>query len=549
MNPSGPLALPCRIRWELSAGASTVMLAVLLVLATAFTHSGIVTRSTGTSDAAGVASPSLVQLAGTQPNKPVEAIVQFENGVSRSSAGKLVSADSGRVIGELPIINGLAISTNAASALKLSHQDGVRVVSLNAVVKKNAANAGAIDSSLIQTSYPDSVQAPKAWSAATGKGVGVAVVDTGIAGTLPDFRTSQSDGSSRVVATAATNPFAKSDDDSYGHGTHVAGIIAGNSNNRPSGDPLKGGYAGVAPDANLISVKVADEQGDATVLDVIYGLQFVVDNKSAYNIRVVNLSLESSDPQSYKTDPLDAAAEAAWFNGIVVVAAAGNRGASGDAVDYAPGNDPYVISVGGVDDQGTKNTLDDAIADWSSRGTTQDGYAKPDILAPGAHIVSNLSPKSAFASMCPTCIVGGEYIRAGGTSMAAPMVAGAAADMLQARPGLTPDQVKAAVIANDRNVRGSSLGEISASGLVFGSVPTTNPNAGLTPNTLIDQKTGGVDYTRSSWSRSSWSRSSWSRSSWSRSSWSCNCSKTGSGGVDPTRSSWSRSSWSTSWTK
>src|SRR5205085_658038 len=172
-----------------------------------------------------------------------------------------------------------------------------------------------IDTSLLQTSYPDSVQAPKAWSTSTGKGVGVAVVDTGIAGTLPDFRTSQSDSTSRVVATVATNPYATSDNDSYGHGTHVAGIIAGNSSNRPNSDSLKGDYVGVAPDANLVSVKVADEKGDATLLDVIYGLQFAVDNRDAYNIRVINLSLESTQAQSYKTDPLDAAAEAAWFNG------------------------------------------------------------------------------------------------------------------------------------------------------------------------------------------------------------------------------------------
>jgi serine protease AprX len=522
------------------------MLAVLLLLATAFTATA--TRGSGNTDVAGVASPALVKLAGAQPSKPVEAIVQFENGVSRSSAGKLVSSDGGRVIGELPIINGLAVKATAGNALELSHEDGVRVVSLNAAVKKSGITGG-IDSSLIQTSYPESVQAPRAWSAATGKGVGVAVVDTGIAGTLPDFRTSDSNSTSRVVATVATNPYAISDNDSYGHGTHVAGIIAGNSNARPAGDSLKGDYVGVAPDANLISVKVADEKGDATLLDVIYGLQFVVDNKSTYNIRVVNLSLESTDAQSYKTDPLDAAAEAAWFNGIVVVAAAGNRGTAGDAVDYAPGNDPYVISVGGVDDLGTKNTIDDTLADWSSRGTTQDGFAKPEVLAPGAHIVSNLAPNSAFTAMCPSCIVDGQYIRAGGTSMAAPMVAGAIADMLQARPGLTPDQVKATVLATGRNVQASTLDEVSANGLVFGNVPTTNPNAGLTPSTLIDKKSGNIDYTRSSWSRSSWSRSSWSRSSWSRSSWSCNCSKTSSGTIDPTRSSWSRSSWSTSWTK
>jgi len=539
-------ALPYRIRWGLTTAASFVMLAVLVVLATL--------SATGLNHAAsheattGIASAPLVRLADTHPGRSVEAIVQFENGVGPARAHQLVRANGGRVTGELSIINGLAVRMSAARANRLTQVEGVRVVSLNAGVKKTGL-VGGIDTSLIQTSYPDSVQAPKAWSSSTGKGVGVAVVDTGIAGTLPDFRTSQSNSASRVVATVATNPYATSDNDSYGHGTHVAGIIAGNSGNRPNSDSLQGDYVGVAPDANLISVKVADEKGDATLLDVIYGLQFAVDNKDAYNIRVINLSLESTQAQSYKTDPLDAAAEAAWNSGIVVVAAAGNRGTASDAVDYAPGNDPYVISVGGVDDMGTKNTIDDTVASWSSTGTTQDGFAKPDVLAPGAHIVSNLAPNSAFASMCPSCIVDGQYIRAGGTSMAAPMVAGAVADMLQARPGLTPNQVKAAVIANGRNVQASNLDEVSVNNLVYGGIPTTNPNAGLTPNTLIDPSTGGINYSRSSWSRSSWSRSSWSRSSWSRSSWSCNCSKTSSGTIDPTRSSWSRSSWSTSWTK
>jgi serine protease AprX len=524
------------------------MLAVLVVIAT-LSATGLGHSAAASNEAtSGIASTPLVRLADKHPGRSVEAIVQFENGVSPSSAHKLVRANGGRVTGELPIINGLAARITAARANRLAHVDGVRVVSLNAGVKKTSL-VGGIETSLIQTSYPDSVQAPRAWSASTGKGIGVAVVDTGIAGTLPDFRTSQSNSTSRVVATVATNPYATSDNDSYGHGTHVAGIIAGNGSNRPDSDSLKGDYVGVAPDANLISVKVADEKGDATLLDVIYGLQFAVDNKAAYNIRVINLSLESTQAQSYKTDPLDAAAEAAWFNGIVVVAAAGNRGTAGDAVDYAPGNDPYVISVGGVDDQATKSTIDDAIASWSSTGTTQDGYAKPDVLAPGAHIVSNLSPRSDFASMCPSCIIDKEYIRAGGTSMAAPMVAGAVADMLQARPGLTPNQVKAAVLANGRKVLASSVAEVSASGLVSGSIPTTDPNAGLTPSTLIDPRTGNINYTKSSWSKSSWSKSSWSKSSWSKSSWSCNCSKTTSGTIDPTRSSWSRSSWSTSWTK
>ena len=540
-----------RIRWGMWNASAVALAAAVCVLAALVAATGLATMGLGAQAATGDASavsPALAKLAADHPAKQVQAIVQLDRGTSPQTGRKLVSELAGRTTGELPIINGLVAAMSASAAEKLAGKPGIRAVSLNAAVKKTGIVSG-IDTSLLQTSYPDSVQAPRAWAGATGKGVGVAVVDTGIAGTLPDFRVSQSNTASRVVATVATNPYATSDNDSYGHGTHVAGIIAGNGANRPSSDPLDGKYVGVAPDANLISIKASDEQGNATVLDVIYGLQFAVDNKSTYNIRVVNLSLESTDAQSYKTDPLDAAAEAAWFNGIVVVAAAGNRGTAGDAVNYAPGNDPYVISVGGVDDQGTKNTLDDSIADWSSRGTTQDGYAKPDVLAPGAHIVSDLAPNSAFASLCPSCIVSGQYIRAGGTSMAAPMVAGAVADMLQAHPGYTPDQVKGAILASGRKVVGTSTTEISATGLVYGGLSSTNPNQGLTPNSLIDSSTGQINYTRSSWSRSSWSRSSWSRSSWSRSSWSCNCSKTSSGTIDPTRSSWSRSSWSTSWTK
>jgi serine protease AprX len=223
-----------------------------------------------------------------------------------------------------------------------------------------------------------------------------------------------------VIGSAVVHPDATTPTDGYGHGTHVAGIIAGDSLNRPPGDPLRGRYGGVAPDANLISIKASDDEGNSTVLDVIAGIQFAVDHKLTYNTRVLNLSLESTVAESYRTDPLDAAVEAAWFKGIVVVAAAANRGTGTDAVRYAPGNDPYVITVGAVDDQGTKSVTDDRLAPRSSRGTTHDGIAKPELVAPGAKIVSTLAPASAFTALCPTCAVDGEYIRAGGTSMPCP---------------------------------------------------------------------------------------------------------------------------------
>jgi serine protease AprX len=531
--------------WNATAVAFATAACVLAVLVAAIGLSTGLGANAATSDTPSV-SPALATLAQQHPAQRVEAIVQLDAGTRPGTAKSLVSELGGRTAGELPIINGLVARMSASAAEKLAGRDGIRNVSLNAAVKRNS-----IDSSNLQTTYNQSVQSLQAWGdGATGKGVGVAVIDTGIAGNLADFQTSQTDKTSRVVATVATNPYATSDNDGYGHGTHVAGIIAGNGNNRASSDSLDGDYIGVAPESNLISIKAADENGNATVLDVIYGLQFAVDNKDAYNIRVVNLSLESSQAQSYKTDPLDAAAEAAWFKGIVVVAAAGNRGTDDDAVDYAPGNDPYVISVGAVDDGGTSKLTDDELASWSSRGTTQDGYAKPEINAPGAHIVSDLAPKSQFASLCPSCIVGGQYIRAGGTSMSAPVVAGAVADLLQLHPELTPNEVKGAVVSTARNTQ-SGANLVSVMQLERKGADAAPANGGLKPNSMINAATGEIDYSRSSWSRSSWSRSSWSRSSWSRSSWSCNCSKTSSGSIDPTRSSWSRSSWSstTSWTK
>jgi serine protease AprX len=275
----------------------------------------------------------------------------------------------------------------------------------------------------------------------------------------------------------------------------------------------------------------------------------------------MNLSLESTVAESYKTDPLDAAVEAAWFDGIFVVAAAGNRGPGGDAVSYAPGNDPYIVSVGAVDDQGTKEIGDDLPATWSSRGTTQDGFQKPDIYAPGAKIVSTLAPNSAYSGLCPSCVSDdGEYIRAGGTSMAAPMVAGAAAIGFQLMPSLTPDRIKALLRDSDRPLT-DSIDELSMVDAArrFGTDGNRLANQGLEPNDYIDPATGAIDYTRSSWSRSSWSTASdLLRSSWSRSSWSMVPVDSPAQGFNDTvnparsswsRSSWSRSSWSTSWTK
>ena len=538
-------APPLRIRWGFSAFSAVALLIAAVSLSLFIAKIGAPAPTSDLPPRAatldGGASPALAKLAGTKPATQVEAIVQFETGVKPSTSRELIRTAGGRVTGDLHVINGLVARMSASEANRLASRDGVRAVSMNTGVKPQS-----VDATKLATSYNQSLTSDQVWNTyGTGKGVGVAVIDTGIAEDMDDFEVAKNGNGradSRVVASAVVNPDAKTDADGYGHGTHVAGIIAGNGNNRNKKDALRGKYIGVAPEANLINVKIADEQGNATILDVIYGLQFAVDFKDEYNIRVVNMSLESSVAESYKTDPLDAAAEAAWFSGIVVVAAAGNRGSDKDAVSYAPGNDPFVISVGAVDDMGTSKLTDDKLATWSSRGKTQDGYSKPDVLAPGSGIVSTLAKNSEFTSMCPTCIVGGEYIRAGGTSMSAPMVAGLAAIMLEDRPTLTPDRVKGMLMSSDRNVPGVG-DEAYALGAVK-STSTSNPNAGISPNTFVDQATGKIDYARSRWSRSRWSSAGMSRSRWS-----CDCSELSNGKVDPARSRWSRSRWSTSWTK
>src|SRR3954452_7296178 len=214
----------------------------------------------------------------------------------------------------------------------------------------------AVDPAELATSYPKTTRADRLWKRGiTGRGVGVAVLDTGVAGGMPDF-------AGRIVANVVTSPAATTPGDGFGHGTHVAGIIAGNSNNRAVGDPFRGKYLGMAPEADLVAIKAADEAGNSTVLDVINGISFAVEHKQEFNIRVLNMSLSTDTPQSYKTDPLDAAVEYAWHKGIVVVAAAGNRGAAADAVQYAPANDPYVITVGGEDESG--NSGRGSRADW-----------------------------------------------------------------------------------------------------------------------------------------------------------------------------------------
>jgi len=474
-----------------------------------------------------------------------EVIVQVRPRASVRSVRAAVRRLGGDVTSRtLPVVNGFAARLSPAAARALAARDDVRAVSPNGEVRQRQF----IPTTFLKTAYPGAVQADKVWNAsmpATGKGIGVAVIDTGIDGDLTDFRASQTDPGSRVIASAVVNPGATTAGDGNGHGTHVAGLIAGNGSARAADDPLTARYIGVAPEANLISVKVSDEAGATTVLDVLYGLQFVLDHRQRYGIRVVNLSLSSTVAESAATDPLDAAVESVWLHGVVVVAAAGNSGTAPDAVSYAPGNDPYVVSVGATDDGGTRVFGDDVVAPWSSRGVTLDGYAKPDALAPGAHIVSTLAPGSAFQQLCAACVEDGAYFRVGGTSMSAAVVSGVVADLLEVHPNWTPDQVKGALRNTGATPAGSSVRAVRLQAALGASGYQLTSNQGLTPSSAIDPATGDIDPTRASWRAASWRDASGSEldAEWAGASWRCDCSLQADGSVDPARASWRSASW------
>ena len=412
------------------------------------------------------------------------------------------------------------------------------------------------------------VGAPQAWQAgARGQGIDVAVLDTGVTPVQglnapnklvygPDLSFDSQDPN-RVYL------------DGYGHGTAVAGIIAGN-------DGTAGGYNGIAPDARIVSVKVGASTGAVDVSQMIAGIDWVTQHAHdpGMNIRVLNLSLGTNSLQSYQLDPLAHAAEVAWRHGIVVVVAVGNEGSDTLAV-ASPASDPYLLAVGASDPQGTVSTADDTVASFSQRGT---GSRHADVVAPGTYVYGLLSPGSTLATQYPNAIFGGRYLRGSGSSQAAASVSGAVAHLQSARPNLTPDQVKTilgttAVKIGNPNFSGNGVvqlpaalsmatpswgtqawtqstgtgsleqsrgsGHVSLNGVsltgeqdIFGQHWNSPAMASAEENGST--WSGGV-YNGSTWSGSTWSGSTWSGSTWSGSTWS---------GSTWSGSTWSGSTWS-----
>jgi serine protease AprX len=266
----------------------------------------------------------------------------------------------------------------------------------------------------------------------TGQGITVAVLDTGI-DNLPDFAGRLIGG---VDLTGANYPFQ----DSYGHGTFVAGLIAGD------GASSDGQYSGEAPGADLVSIKVAGANGVTDLATLILGLQWAVDNQSTYGIRILNMSLGFQPFESTVINPLDQAVQAVWNSGIAVVVAAGNAGPFNGTI-LSPGDDPLVITVGALDDMAQPSVADDEMNDFSSVGpTSPDGWVKPDLVTSGRSVVSLAAPGSTIYDDYPSARIGAANFVGSGTSFSAAITSGAAALVLADNPGLDPDQLKARLL-------------------------------------------------------------------------------------------------------
>jgi serine protease AprX len=369
----------------------------------------------------------------------------------------------------------------------------------------------------------------------------IAIVDSGIEAGRADF-------AGRVVADVKLGLGEGDEGDSRGHGTFVAGIAAGAAE----------GYAGAAPMAKIFSIDVMDANGMAFVSDVIAACEVILANKNSHNIRVANFSLHSAWPASVRWDPLAHAVEKLWFSGIVVVAAAGNYGnADGPSgVGFAPGSDPFVITVGAGDltggAPGTRPRVNSP-APWSAWGYTHDGFAKPELVAPGRYMVAAVPESSTLVAERPGSVVAPGYMQLSGTSFAAPVVSGTVAQMLARNPNLTPDQVKGALMLTARPVEGApqgaaGVGQITASRAIAVSSPP-NPNAGLNQFLvygggelpIFDAEAWGeavqsdAAWNGAAWSDAAWSSAAWSSAAWSSAAWS-------SGSFEA--AAWSDAAWS-----
>ena len=487
-------------------------LAMALPLAASATRDSAKKQGNGSTYVA----PSLTQFAATHNGgDKVSVIIQSSGGV----AGALDATNSlglGNGLGnvkKLDLVGGVAVTIPASKLAKLAETSGL-IVTPDAPLHAD----GALNSKQL---WPYESGNANLWAEDANKYASsmpaIAIVDSGVE--------ARADFGSRLLASVnlSSSSTNQSLNDERGHGTFVAGIAADSAT----------GYAGAAPSANLVSVKVMDASGQGSTSDIINACQWILDHKAQYNIKVANFSLHSSIIAPFYYDPLDRAVEQLWFGGVTVVAAAGNYGtaAGPSGVKYSPGNDPFVITVGAADLGGTVKLGDDAIAPWSAWGSTMDGFRKPEVSADGRYMIGPVPATSTLAITRASNVVAPGYIQLSGTSFAAPVVSGTAAQILVRHPSWTPDQVKGALMISARplpnGITSGGVGEVTASKAVRQN-GSANPNAALerfvlaagTSSQAFDTASWlDAVKTSASWDSASWDTASWLDASWDSASW------------------------------
>jgi len=492
-----------------------------------------------------------------------------------------LGGDAGR---RLALIDGFAARLPLRAAAALQRAPGVAAVTPDGSLRLSSSegpigsggSGGSSDDSAPSTAisitdFAATIGATELWSNhVTGAGVDVAMIDSGV---VP---VNGLTASGKVVngpdlsfdRQAGAPPYL----DTFGHGTHLAGIIAGRDDAIAAGDtPGAGDFAGIAPGARIVSVKVASAGGETDVSQVIAAIDWVVQhrNSGGLHIRVLNLSFGTDATQDYAVDPLAYAVEVAWRKGIVVVTAAGNAGEHRRRLAN-PAMDPWVLAVGAADLHGTRDVADDTVPAWSSPG---DASRAPDLVAPGVAVPSLRSPGSILDLASPSAS-GSRLIRGSGTSQAAAVVSGAVALLLDDRPQLTPDQVKALLVSSaatlpaaDPDAQGAGLLDVLAASraAVPGSVqrwPRASGTGSLDDargSVRVEAGTSALDGERdifgAAWGGKEWAEASLEGKSWDDGKWNghtwtgkCLCASSASGpawsGLSWSGLSWSGLSWS-----
>jgi serine protease AprX len=495
---------------------TAVFLLAIPLVATA-SNGGSSKLSTGT-----YIDANLLRLANTHPGSKIQVIIQSTDGVS-AAEGAVKNATGGSIGRKLKLIGATSAEVPAARLKNLAKLPGLTITS-DAPMRFTGSTS--LNSKQV---WPYEAGLAKLWGS-TGQPAPdaptIAVVDSGIQADRSDF-------GGRVLANVNLSTLPNnSAGDGRGHGTFVAGIAAG----------AAPGYAGAAPNAKIVSLDVMDDTGVAKTSDVIAACQWILNNKGQYNIRVANFSMHSTVPSNFTKDPLDKAVEKLWFSGVTVVAASGNYGlATGPSrVKYAPGNDPFVITVGAIDVGGTVGLGNDTTAPWSAYGYTYDGFWKPEIAAPGRYMVGPIPAGATLAVEKAANVTAPGYIQLSGTSFAAPAVAGAVAQILARHPGFTPDQVKGALMETATKAPKTPAGSIgmgeldaaAAANLTGAANPNralnrflaADPNGGAAPvfNAVAwsDAAKASVSWDAVAWSDVSWSSVAWGDVAWSDVAWS-----------------------------